>query len=153
MARQAARPEGRQPARDALLYGALASAIAFLGIVAVIKATNEPAVSNTWQFYSLSEKAALTWGNEYIGQHSFWVGHDQRIPAAIMICCYDEFENLGLKTSFLQPDARDILISDVIRERAVRIGIPLPIQADSMLIYSNGNGDIYHLRPKTPFQK
>jgi hypothetical protein len=45
------------------------------------------------------------------------------------------------------------MISDVTRARSVRLGVPLPIESDSLLTYDNGQAQIYHLRPRTPYQR
>jgi hypothetical protein len=150
MTRQAARPEGRQPARDALLYGALASTIAFLGIVAVIKATNEPAVSNKWSFYVPGEFTGLEWAGQYNPDTVTKAAFDERLSAALGICCQ---RNNEFKSYYSIDDTRVYLVSDIIRIRGERLGLSLPIEADSLRVYDNGTAEIYRLRPRTPFQK
>ena len=48
---------------------------------------------------------------------------------------------------------RDRLVSEVTRLRSVRLGEPLPIEADSLRTYDNGQAQIYHLRPRTQYQR
>ncbi len=150
ISRQAAQPEGRQPARAALLYGALASAIAFLGIVAVIKATNEPAVGNKWSYYSTAEFTGLEWARQYNPDTVTKAAFDERLSAAMLICCGLEDEIKGFYTSF---SGRVYLVSDIIRARGERLGLPLPIDADNLRVYDNGAAEVYRLRPRTPFQE
>jgi len=134
-------------------YSALAVVVAFLGIVAVAKATNEPGVSNNWQYYSQAEKMALVWAEGYLGQRTVWVGLNERIPASIGICCEEEFSSITLNGGVPKPEVRDYIVSDVIRSGAIRVDYALPIRGDSFGVYTNGAADLYHLRPRTPFQR
>jgi hypothetical protein len=148
VARQESRPQARR-----LVHGALAVGLGLLGMVAVMKATNEPSVSNKWQYYSAPEKAALLWSEGHSGPRTLWAGLDERLPAAMGICCSDDLDNLTLSGGRSTLFARDFLSSDIIRARAARVNLDLPIPGDGLLIYANGKADLYHLRPKTPFQK
>jgi hypothetical protein len=145
---QAPRPQARR-----LAYGALAAGIALLAVLAVAKATNEPSLSNNWQYYTPPEKTALLFSEGRSDQRTVWVGLNERIPAALGICCSDEFDHLTLNGGMPRPGVRDFLLSDTIRARAARFNFDLPIPGDSLLTYTNGEADLYHLRPRTPFQK
>jgi hypothetical protein len=149
--RQAGGPETRRRGRDALVYGALASTIAFLSIVAVIKATNEPSLSNKWGFYTPAEFTSLEWARDIDPDTVMWTEFDERVHAALMVCC----ERLTGEGRYRPYDItiRNYLISDVTRARGERMNLPLPIEGDSLLIYDNGAAEIYRLRPRTPFQK
>lgn len=142
-----------RPGAHSLANGTLAIGIALLGILAVAKATNEPLLSNTWQYYTIPEKRALLWGERHLDQEMLWVGINERIPAAMDICCPNEFEKLTLSGGRPRPAVRDLLISDTIRVRAARVGFNLPVAGDSLLTYTNGEADLFHQRPRTPFQK
>ncbi len=147
---------GRQRLRSRahrLAYGALAVGIGFLGLLAVAKATNEPSISNKWQYYSTLEKTALLWSEAHAGQRTLWAGLDERVPAAMGICCPESFANLTLTGGLPRRDVRGFLISGIVRARAARVNLDLPIAADSLLFYTNGDADLYHSRPKTPFQR
>lgn len=144
--RQSVRPAARRPA-----YVALAALIAFLSIVAVAKATNEPALSNKWTYYAPGEFTALEWSRDNDPKETIRAAFDERLSAAVGICCAWEYEIV----SFIghAPGARKYLLSDVIRAQSERLGLPLPIGGDSLRVYDNGAAEIYHLRPRTPFQK
>lgn len=147
---------GRQttrPLTSRLAYGVLAVAIAFLAVLAVLKATNDPAVSNKWNYYTAPEFVALEWTRGANPNTSTWTEFDERIRAAIGICCIQEFAGVRLVSSEPQPDTRLYLISDVIRARGERLDRPLPIAGDSLRVYDNGAAGIYRLRPITPFQR
>lgn len=148
MRRQAQRPLVRRAA-----YGSLAIAIALLGIVAVVKATNEPSLSNKWNYYAPTELSALAWARTAYPDSPTWVSFDERLRAAIGICCSWETEGVQLDSWEPEPGTRSYLISDIIRARGQRLNLPLPIEGDSLRVYDNGSAEIYHLRPRTPFQK
>lgn len=147
------RRQDLQPVVRRLAYLGLAFGIAFLGVIAVAKATNEPLLSNTWQYYSPSEGVALRWSKDHLDRNPLWVGLNERIPAAMGICCSAEFSDLSMTYRQGGSGARTALVSDVIRARAERFSFDLPIRGDSLLIYDNGSADVFHLRPATPFQK
>ena len=134
-------------------YGALAVVVAFLSIVAVIKATNEPALSNKWIYYAPGELVALDWSRRSYQDATTWAGLDERLRAAIGICCAWEMEGARFDSSDLDVGTRNALISDIIRARSARLGVDLPIPGDSLRVYDNGDAEIYHLRPRTPFQR
>lgn len=133
--------------------GVLAVGIAFLAVVAVLKATNEPAVSNKWSFYTPPEFVALQWTDAANPNGAAWTEFDERLTAAIGICCSEDIDRSRLDSFQPRPGTRTYLISDVIRARSVRLSLPLPIAGDSLSVYDNGAAEIYRLRPRTPFQR
>jgi hypothetical protein len=139
----------RRPARR-LVYGALAVLLAFLGIVAVIKATNEPSLSNKWTFYTPAEFTALEWSRRHNPAAVTGAGFDGRLSAALDVCCERGEE---VRAFPWLTNARTYLISDVIRARGLRLAAPLPIEGDSLRVYDNGAAEIYRLRPRSPYQK
>ncbi len=143
----------RRPAIRRLVNGALTVMVAFLSIVAVAKATNEPVVSNKWIYYAPGELLALDWSRHRYPDASTWAGLDERLRAAIGICC--DWEAQGAQFDSFQPDlgTHNALISDIIREHAGRLGVALPVGGDSLRVYDNGAAEVYHLRPQTPFQR
>jgi hypothetical protein len=142
-----------KPHMHRLLHAVLAVGLGFLGVVSVMKATNEPLVSNKWQYYSPLEKSALLWSEAHSDTGALWTGLDERLTAAMGICCPEEFSNLTLRGGAPRPDVRDYLLSDIVRARAGRLEFALPIAADSLRVYDNGQAEVYHLRPQTPFQR
>jgi hypothetical protein len=146
------RPEAR-PLASRLARGVLAVTIAFLAVLAVLKATNEPAVSNTWLFYTPAEFVALRWMGTANPNDAIWTEFDQRLLSAMNTCCSEELGGRRLAGYRPQPGTRAFLISDVVQARGMRLGQPLPIDGDSLRAYDNGAADIYRLRPRTPFQR
>jgi hypothetical protein len=132
----------------------LAFLFSLLAIVSVIKATNEPLVSNKWIFYKPSEMAGLHWSNDKLPNSSIWTEFDERLVSAYTISNGAQGPAIG-KGFYLADlsSPANLLISDVTRSRSLRLGIPLPITFDSFVIYDNGQTQIFHSRPKTPYQR
>ena len=145
--------ETARPLNSRLVYGALAVGIAFLSAVAVLKATNEPTVSNKWTFYTPPEFTALAWTREANPNGATWTEFDERLRVAIGIYRNWEAEGVRLESFLPRPGTRTYLISGVIRAHGERLGQPLPIAGDSLRVYDNGAAEIYRLRPRTPFQR
>lgn len=147
------RPQALRPQTRRLAYSALAVGIAFLGVVAVAKATNEPSLSNKWNYYAPAEYTALDWSRGKNPDAPIWTEFDERLTAAIGICCNWQAEGTRLDSFAPDPITRNFLISDVVRARGQRMGLSLPIAGDSLSLYDNGQAQIYRLRPRTPYQR
>jgi hypothetical protein len=127
--------------------------IGILAILSTLKATNEPLFSNKWLFYTHAEMQALDWANIYLTEQRLWVEHDERLSTALSIRTGDAELNVSLDQAIVELGTRDFLISEITRRRSVRISTPLPIEADSLRIYDDGQAQIYHWRPRTPYQR
>lgn len=136
-----------------LAHGVLTAAIAFLGVVGVAKATNEPLVSNKWAYYRPPEFAAIGWSRRRYPDAPTWTAFDERLRSAVGIRTAWSDEVVELDAWDLDPGTRNILLSDVVRARGQRLDLRLPIEGDSLRVYDNGGAEVYHLRPRTPFQK
>lgn len=147
------RRQTQLPATRRLAYGMLAVAIAFLSIMAMAKATNEPSLSNKWNYYTPAEFTGLAWARQSNPDSVTWTAFDERLRAAIAICCDWEAEGAQFDSSQPEPGTGNYLISDVTRARGERLGVPLPVEGDNLRVYDNGAAEIYHRRPVTPFQK
>ena len=127
--------------------------ISILALLSTLKALNEPLLSNKWVFHLPAEMQAVRWADQYLINRSMWTEFDERIEAVIGI----RTDLSGLKVVLDQFEAetttRDFLVSTVTRLRSLRLGQPLPIEADSLITYDNGQAQIYHLRPRTPYQR
>lgn len=127
--------------------------IGILAIFSTLKATNEPLFSNKWLFHTHAEMQALDWANIYLTEQRLWVEHDERLSSALSIRTGDEHLDVSLDQAIVDRGTRDFLISNIIRRRSVRMSAPLPIHADSLRTYDNGEAQIYHWRPRTPYQR
>lgn len=126
---------------------------AILCVLSLFKATNEPLLSNKWVYYLPGEAAAMTWAERALPGRSVWTSFDERVRTGEQIrhgaqerpVLYDQFD--------VDEGTRDFMISDVTRAQAHRFGVPLPTEADSLITYDNGQAQIHHARPRSPFQR
>ncbi|NJK80889.1 MAG: hypothetical protein HC876_10770 [Chloroflexaceae bacterium] len=135
------------------LYRGGAALFSALVVLSIIKATNEPLVSNKWLFYHPAERTALAWASTALADRSLWVGFDERLIAADTILLGAEREPVELDGWLLDPTTSDFMVSDILRQRALRLGLPLPVAADDFITYDNGKVQVYHRRPLTIYQR
>jgi hypothetical protein len=120
-------------------------------VASLLKATNEPLLSNKWSFYTPAEASTIRWSEAYLNETRVWTGLDDRlILAADFILGEPANDFVG---SALEPGDRYILSTELEQERAKRLGISLPDVLDWLRVYDSGQGQLYHRRPRTPYQK
>ncbi len=128
------------------------SVVAFFAIVGVLKATNDPLVSNKWLFFSESEKQALIWVDSSVRGREVWTDIDERLRTMQDI---HQPADPDQGNVFLTGDdqvAPYALSTDLTRGRMLRMGIPLPDSRQDDRIYDNGGAQVYHRVPETPYQ-
>ena len=143
----------RQGTRRRFAVTTLGVSLALLAVLSIFKATNDPLLSNRWQFYELSEIRALDWAQDTLTDRAIWSGFDERLFSAFTIHHGASISQVTIDKFEVNPNTQDFLISDVIRRRSVRLSAPLPIEADSFITYDNGPVQIYHWRPHTIYQE
>ncbi|MEI7555053.1 hypothetical protein [Candidatus Chlorohelix sp.] len=131
----------------------LAFAIACLAFVSILKVTNEPALSNKWTFYSISELAALDWTDKTIQYSQVWTDFDERLSVAYAIARgesknHNDFYGYELRETI----TRYLLDTSLNRLRSKRLQKVMPFPPGTLLIYDNGEAQLHRLYPKTPFQ-
>ncbi len=127
--------------------------IALLAMLATLKATSEPLLSNKWLFHLPGERQAIHWADQTLAARWVWTGFDERINTAVIIRNENETRKALLDQYDLEPETKNVLVSQITRLRSLRIGEAIPINADDFIIYDNGQAQIYHLRPRSPFQR
>jgi hypothetical protein len=116
----------------------------------VLKATNEPLISNNWVFRLHSEEQALEWLDEYTKFGRVWLGLDRLRYASPNL-----EDPLKTRYDIYAVDAfvRYLLISEVEQTRLLRMGVPQPDPRPELGIYDNGFVQVYKFRPRTPYQR
>ena len=143
-----------RPVRFALpLRAGMAAAVFCVAILSVIKATNEPLLSSKWTFYRPAELIALEWSNAYLQNENIWTEFDERLVTAWLTNPPQSSQANTFRGFQVGLDTRTLLVSDVTRMRSARLGRPLPIPPDALQVYDNGEAELYHLRPLTPYQR
>ena len=131
---------------------AVAASISVIAILSILKATNEPLVSNKWTFYRPVEMAALVWTDAHLAGSPVWTEFDERLVVAYDMAKGDSdhgnlFQGYGARTT-----TRTRVVTEVARLRADRLDLTLPLPPDAFRVYDNGAAEVYHLRPETPYQ-
>ncbi|HSH04786.1 MAG TPA: hypothetical protein VLL52_19900 [Anaerolineae bacterium] len=140
--------------RSWIFRGLLMGVFSFLALVSILKATNEPLLSNKWLFHHPNEMQALYWANDHLEDRLVWIGFDERLRMALGT-------RLGTDQVTIEPqqyifpsnETRDFLVSDIIRARSQRLNFSIPLTGDSLQTYDNGQVQIYHKRPVTTYQR
>jgi hypothetical protein len=132
---------------------ALSSLIFTVAILSVLKATNEPLVSNTWSYYTPSEIAAVDWSDTRLTHSAIWTEYDQRLVVAFHTERLETTSANDIYGGPTPPTTRVYVVSDVTRLRSARLNRELPMPQDANLIYDNGEAKVYRLRPETPYQR
>lgn len=140
--------------KQRVAFGALAILVAYATVASLLKVTIDPVVGNQWIFYTPRELKAVLWTDENVKSQqvwldtsysmfyvlSFWEGYSWK-PANSYV--------YGLSSS---PEPY-ILISDIRRIEAARSGIGLPSTIGYNRIYDTGDVQLFHRRPRTPYQR
>jgi hypothetical protein len=129
-------------------------ALAWFGIASVLKATNEPLISNKWTFYAPSEEYALRWVDGHLQSTTVWTGLDERLLTASGLKAPGQAEYQNRNDLYdLDPATRYVLFSERECLRATRLGMPMPSVLGWNRIYDDGDVRLYQQRPSTPYQK
>ena len=129
--------------------------VALLVLLATFKATNEPLLSNKWLFYTEPELKAIDFADASLGETAVWTGYDERLVTAVGIQNGLDAYSITLSHELREVEnTRDYLVTDITRQRGQRLGQPLPneVGGDSLITYDNGFAELYHVRPKTPYE-
>lgn len=152
---------GWRPRRFSLqLRAGVAAAIACIALLSTLKAMNEPLLSNKWTFYRGSELTAMEWSDQHLRGRRIWTEFDERLEVAYLTANSDQIDGAresvnknSLVSSAYLGQATSFVVSDVARLRGLRLQQPLPVPIDAQRVYDNGSAELYHTRPKTPYQR
>jgi hypothetical protein len=131
----------------------LGAGMALVMALSLLKATVEPALSNYWTFYTPGEYQAAAWSERALAGGSLWVGFNERVAVGYMLRTEARPSEIYLDTYSVDSYTRDYLLSQATLLHASRVNQPLPAPADSLVTYDNGDAQVHHKRPVTPFQK
>ena len=111
-----------------------------------------------WEGAGLPVHQAVNWAEGALADRSLWVGFNDRVSDGYAISrsgrTLEVTLNRGLQGS---PLTRHFLVSEAIRLHGARLFAPLPSsltsETGSFVTYDNGEAQIFHTRPKSPFQR
>jgi hypothetical protein len=119
-----------------------------------IKSTLDPAVSNRWLFYRYSEVAATRFWDTRHQYQSLWVDVEGRLRYAYTMHYPEGTANDNVFNAYrLNPQSAHALRSPIIRESAIAWRMPPPVFWLENRPYDNGETQIFHRIPRTPFQR
>jgi hypothetical protein len=124
-----------------------------VAVLSVLKATNEPLVSNTWSFYKPDEIAAVGWSDSHVSNSAIWTDFDERLVVAFHTERLETRAENNVYGGPTPPTTRLYVLTDVNRVRSPRLNRELPVPPDANRVYDNGQAEVYRLRPETPYQR
>jgi hypothetical protein len=138
-----------------LLFVVFSLLITWFVFASVLKATNDPVVSNKWSFYSTAEKSAVQWTDTHLQHARVWAGIDERlfVVHSVLHPTGSQSDSIVVEMGAPQPTTRYFLLSETERLRHTRLGMTLPAVASEDQIYDNGEAQLYRKRPQTPYQR
>lgn len=151
----------------ALTVGGVAVAMPFLSLSGFFKATHEPVVSNVWRFYETEEANAVLFYVRHQPNRTrhLWIGPDDRLrnayytsfPAEALERLFNRetglfnAASLNLNSAAVLPTADYALDSEITRQNAFALKLPLPGALLRDKIYDNGYATITYRGRATPF--
>ncbi|HEU0167592.1 MAG TPA: hypothetical protein VFS62_07430 [Chloroflexota bacterium] len=126
--------------------------LAAMAGLAILKATNEPSVSNKWTFYTPFELQAMDFADAHNYSQLTWSGPDERLSSAFLLVRGNATDYNDWDQYVPKPPVRTFLLSDVMRMQSSRLEQPLPPLAQADQVYDDGAAQLYHLRPESPFE-
>jgi hypothetical protein len=130
--------------------------IGMLAVLSLWKTTSEPVLSNKWRFFQPGEFYAVEWADQHLPERNVWLGFDDRLRVSHTTSIGAErsrnFIDVIGQDGF-DGSVRNVVISDVLRSQSVRFRRPLPIEMDDFITYDNGQAQLYHRYPDTPYQR
>lgn len=132
---------------------AITLALFVFAIAGVLKATNDPLVSNKWLFFTHAEEVAVAWVDRSMIAQDIWLGQDERLRMMqdIHNPADPSHTNRYVEGS-TDPSMRYFVVSTVTEWLSIRRKVPLPAVAGEDRIYDNGTVQVYHRVPETPYQ-
>ena len=125
--------------------------VCWFGAAALMKATNEPALNKQWIFYSGAEQQAGAWIARHVASAQVWAG-EERLLSAMELSSYPH-QGIDYEGWSVDPATRYYLFSTLERVKYARLGLPMPYFQEENRVYDNGEVQLYHRRPKTPYQR
>jgi hypothetical protein len=126
--------------------------VGFMGC-SLLKATLDPIVSNRWIAYKVTETHAIDFWFNYRGNDTLNVGNNMRLYFGyVMQYGWRPGTRSALETGFT-PRAPHLIRSTANAANAVAWNTPVPAALLDDPIYDNGETQIIHRIPRTPFQQ
>lgn len=134
-------------------YAAL-SLFTVFALLSLLKATLDPVVSNRWIFYRPTEVQAVSFWNERQRSSGLWAGPSYRVINAFRHTHPSAPSNQNEISARLGSEAAAYMLdSEIFESNAVAWGVVRPTTVLENRVYDNGDAQIYHRVPRSPFQR
>lgn len=119
----------------------------------LLRATNDPWLSNSWVFWTASEDAAMRWIETRLRYNTTWLDlQGNRVNSHALAEGFGDKTGNDYDIAVQDPETRTFLISWWEEALGVRLALPLPDVRDENRVYHNGLTEVYHRQPRTPYQ-
>jgi hypothetical protein len=124
----------------------IAPVVIWFAAASILKASNEPMLSNKWSFYTRPEFTAMQWVESRFTHTEIWSGFDERMMNLFrLLFISDSLTKNAIYRGDFRTTTRYIFYTSNDRIREVRLDLEsLPIESWDQ-IYDNGEVQIYHL--------
>ncbi len=95
----------------------------------------------------------MAWADGKLAGRSLWAGLNDRVSAAYRIQQDGQAPDVELDPYQPLPSTRDFLLSEASLLQSARTGLAIPAGPGDLITYDNGEAQVQHRRPLTPFQK
>jgi len=132
-----------------------AAGVVALGIcTSLLKITHDPGVGNYWIFYSPAELKATQWADQHLRYSRIWTdiwSHQRDVLGFWQGYAWSSTNTYEFGRR-IEP-APYVMISHLTRLEASRLEISLPSTVNYNRVYDSGKTQLYHRRPRTPYQR
>ena len=143
--------QNNNKAKKFIIKGALRILLPIVTVFCLLKLTLDPSISNNWFFYQPSEIAAIHfWDNGY-KYRLLWTGANNRLDNAYNMEQLNKGENI-IDGYTVDPQVAHALSSTIIKLNNKAYSFPTPTLWSENRPYDNGEAQIFHRIPETPFQ-
>jgi hypothetical protein len=128
--------------------------VAFYSLISLLKATLDPTVSNRWLFYSPTEVRAMAFWREQSSSEPIWVGTSGRLSFAQQV----QFPSQEVRDDLYDigppdPGTAKLIQTRLESQSAANWSLSLPTGLLGHRVYDNGEAQIFHRLPGSPFQR
>jgi hypothetical protein len=123
-------------------------------VASLLKATNEASLANYWNFWTPAEERAVHWVESALNYRSVWLGYGNiRASARATGESFGRTSDNTTDSFSVDTETRDLILSSAEAQLSLRRGAPLPDVRAENRVYDNGWAQMYHKRPRTPYQR
>jgi hypothetical protein len=141
-----------QPTR--WLAALLCVGVLWASAASLLKATNDPWLSNYLNLWTIHEEQAVRWVEGHVQHESVWLGLSGiRVASRAVADGFGNESHNRPDTWIVDAETRALLLSSADAMLSLKTGVPLPDVRGEHRTYDNGEAWMYQKRPRTPYQR